>query len=380
MCNVHSYPHSTCCVTSTLFFPDGVATAAAASASAAANPWPVGKETPCHFCSCSGQPRIPSTYWSFWFQAQPSSATPATSSSSSNVKPAETSTPTSSNFLLDELIEEDGTEEGMREGAEERAIFIGELLLGALSIQSEDSHQSWGFMQIIKWWCPTNRSSCLSCLLNGTVMIRVKTMSTPPNNKKSLQLNWACLYTRELLDRIISLYMLLLSFRSRINWILWADMHLMTLFRGPWDMLPFFSKPVHTFFHNTSFTWNFCTNKLIFLTIIIIWRGWGWVVFHRRVYLHSSFVIVACGCYCNCWQGSGCGVVDKGLKGFPRKSRTKIVFLFLLRVSVRQGRPFPKLSRSPLRTTHRQNRGTAVVLSNSFRSHCVAIQQKNYLS
>jgi hypothetical protein len=50
------------------------------------------------------------------------------------VKPAETSTPTSSNFLLDELVEEDGTEEGMREGAEERAIFIGELLLGALSI------------------------------------------------------------------------------------------------------------------------------------------------------------------------------------------------------------------------------------------------------
>merc|ERR1712203_523049 len=43
-------------------------------------------------------------------QAQPSSATPATSSSSSNVKPAETSTPPSSNFLLDELIEEDGME------------------------------------------------------------------------------------------------------------------------------------------------------------------------------------------------------------------------------------------------------------------------------
>merc|ERR1711971_777062 len=75
-------------------------------------------------------------------QAQPSAATPATSSSSSNVKPAETSTPPSPNFLLDELVEEDGTEEGMREGAEQRAIFIGELLLGALSIQSEDPLQS----------------------------------------------------------------------------------------------------------------------------------------------------------------------------------------------------------------------------------------------
>jgi len=58
------------------------------------------------------------------------------------VKPAETSTPIPSNFLLDELNEEDGTEEGMREGAEERAIFIEELLLGALSIQSEDPLQS----------------------------------------------------------------------------------------------------------------------------------------------------------------------------------------------------------------------------------------------
>lgn len=75
-------------------------------------------------------------------QAQPSAATPATSSSSSNVKPAETSSPIPSNFLLDELNEEDGTEEGMREGAEERAIFIEELLLGALSIQSEDPLQS----------------------------------------------------------------------------------------------------------------------------------------------------------------------------------------------------------------------------------------------
>ena len=58
------------------------------------------------------------------------------------MKPAETSTPIPSNFLLDELNEEDGTEEGMREGAEERAIFIEELLLGALSIQSEDPLQS----------------------------------------------------------------------------------------------------------------------------------------------------------------------------------------------------------------------------------------------
>ena len=116
-------------------------------------------------------------------QAQPSTVTPATSSSSSAVKSAEaTSPPTPSNFLLDELTEEE--EEGMREGVDERPIFIGELLLGALSIQSED--QSWGFIQIIKWWCPINRSSCLSCLLNGTVMIRVKTMSTPPNHKKSL--------------------------------------------------------------------------------------------------------------------------------------------------------------------------------------------------
>merc|ERR1712203_1216559 len=41
-------------------------------------------------------------------QAQPSAATPATSSSSSNVKPAETSSPIPSNFLLDELNEEDG--------------------------------------------------------------------------------------------------------------------------------------------------------------------------------------------------------------------------------------------------------------------------------
>ena len=170
-----------------------------------------------HCCRVCCPRRFLLSYFSrnLCLQAQPSAATPATSSSSSNVKPAETSTPIPSNFLLDELNEEDGTEEGMREGAEERAIFIEELLLGALSIQSEDPLQSWGFIQIIKWWCPTNRSSCLSCLLNGTVMIKVKTMSTPPNNKKSLQLNWACLYTRELLDRIISLYMLLLSFRSK---------------------------------------------------------------------------------------------------------------------------------------------------------------------
>ena len=47
-----------------------------------------------------------------------------------------TSPPTPSNFLLDELTEEE--EEGMREGVDERPIFIGELLLGALSIQSED--------------------------------------------------------------------------------------------------------------------------------------------------------------------------------------------------------------------------------------------------
>jgi len=70
-------------------------------------------------------------------QAQPSTVTPATSSSSSAVKSAEaTSPPTPSNFLLDELTEEE--EEGMREGVDERPIFIGELLLGALSIQSED--------------------------------------------------------------------------------------------------------------------------------------------------------------------------------------------------------------------------------------------------
>ena len=71
------------------------------------------------------------------FQAQPSTVTPATSSSSSAVKSAEaTSPPTPSNFLLDELTEEE--EEGMREGVDERPIFIGELLLGALSMQSED--------------------------------------------------------------------------------------------------------------------------------------------------------------------------------------------------------------------------------------------------
>jgi len=70
-------------------------------------------------------------------QAQPSTVTPATSSSSSAVKSAEaTSPPTPSNFLLDELTEEE--EEGMRDGVDERPIFIGELLLGALSIQSED--------------------------------------------------------------------------------------------------------------------------------------------------------------------------------------------------------------------------------------------------
>merc|ERR1719430_2751418 len=70
-------------------------------------------------------------------QAQPSTVTPATSSSSSAVKSTEaTSPPTPSNFLLDELTEEE--EEGMREGVDERPIFIGELLLGALSIQSED--------------------------------------------------------------------------------------------------------------------------------------------------------------------------------------------------------------------------------------------------
>jgi len=70
-------------------------------------------------------------------QAQPSTVTPATSGSSSAVKSTEaTSPPTPSNFLLDELTEEE--EEGMREGVDERPIFIGELLLGALSIQSED--------------------------------------------------------------------------------------------------------------------------------------------------------------------------------------------------------------------------------------------------
>ena len=70
-------------------------------------------------------------------QAQPSTVTPATSSSSGAVKSAEaTSPPTPSNFLLDELTEEE--EEGMREGVDERPLFIGELLLGALSIQSED--------------------------------------------------------------------------------------------------------------------------------------------------------------------------------------------------------------------------------------------------
>jgi hypothetical protein len=47
-----------------------------------------------------------------------------------------------SNFLLDELSSEDGSEPPSPGGGEARDLFIGELLLGALSIQPGDEEES----------------------------------------------------------------------------------------------------------------------------------------------------------------------------------------------------------------------------------------------
>jgi len=54
-------------------------------------------------------------------------------------------------------------------------------------------------------------------------------------------------------------------------------------------------------------------------------------------------------------------------EGLLYENQNKMILGFLK--FLMQGRSLQKMSRSPLRTTHRQNRGTAVVSSNSFSSY-----------
>lgn len=72
-------------------------------------------------------------------QVQPTQSTNvmASNSSSSTVKQADT-VHNSSNFLLDELNSEDGSSPPSPTGEAAKNLFLGELLLGALSIQSDD--------------------------------------------------------------------------------------------------------------------------------------------------------------------------------------------------------------------------------------------------
>jgi len=74
-------------------------------------------------------------------QMQPTQSTSVVATNSSNsstIKPTEVVSSNPSNFLLDELSSEDGSSPPSPRGEASKNLFLGELLLGALSIQSEE--------------------------------------------------------------------------------------------------------------------------------------------------------------------------------------------------------------------------------------------------